>query len=75
MGDPPHEWVLAHQGGWDELLMFGIPIVLAIVGVRWAERRARARQPEDDGLGPHGDDPDYGEPSTAIEEGIGDADN
>ena len=37
-------WMLAHQGGWDELVMFGIPIVIAIVGVRWAERRAKAQR-------------------------------
>ena len=38
------QWILAHQGGWDELLMFGVPIVLAVVAVRWAERRGKARQ-------------------------------
>lgn len=37
------QWILAHQGGWDELLMFGIPVVLAIVAVRWAEKRGRER--------------------------------
>jgi len=37
-------WTLAHQGGWDELLMFGIPIVIAVVGVRWAEKRAKAKR-------------------------------
>lgn len=31
---------LAHQYGWDELLMFGVPIVLAVAGVRYAEKRA-----------------------------------
>ena len=36
-------WTLAHQGGWDELLMFGSPILLAILAVRFAERRAKAR--------------------------------
>lgn len=36
-------WTLAHQGGWDELLMFGLPIVLAVMAVRWAERRAKRR--------------------------------
>lgn len=39
-------WLLAHQGGWDELIMFGVPIVLAVVGVRWAERRAKAKRTE-----------------------------
>lgn len=32
--------LLAHQYGWDELLMFGVPIVLAVAGVRYAEKRA-----------------------------------
>jgi hypothetical protein len=41
-------WILAHQGGWDELIMFGIPIVLAIVGVRWADRRAKATRSKSD---------------------------
>lgn len=34
---------LAHQGGWDEVLMFAVPAALAIFGLRWAERRARQR--------------------------------
>lgn len=38
--------VLAHAGGWDEALIFGVPVVLAIFGVRWAERRARRRREE-----------------------------
>ena len=39
-------WVVAHQGGWDELLMFGLPVVLAVLAVRWADRRAKARRDE-----------------------------
>ncbi len=35
--------VLAHEGGWDEILMFAIPAGLAIFGLRWAEKRARKR--------------------------------
>ena len=34
-------WLLAHQGGWDEFLMFGVPIVLAFLLVRRLERRGR----------------------------------
>ena len=34
-------WLLAHQGGWDEVLMFGVPIVLAFLLVRRLERRGR----------------------------------
>jgi uncharacterized membrane protein len=37
-------WLLAHAGGWDELLMFGIPVVLAIVAVRMVESRAKAKR-------------------------------
>lgn len=40
------DWI-AHQGGWDEVLMFVIPAALAILGLRWAERRARHRAEED----------------------------
>jgi hypothetical protein len=28
------------------LIIFGVPIVLAVVGVRWAERRAKAKRAE-----------------------------
>ena len=38
--------VLAHQGGWDELLLFVVPILLVLGWVRWAERRARRRKDE-----------------------------
>ncbi|MFQ5967424.1 MAG: hypothetical protein ACE5MI_07420 [Acidimicrobiia bacterium] len=39
-------WLLAHQGGWDELLIFAVPAILAVLGLRWAERRSRARSEE-----------------------------
>lgn len=42
------DWVVAHQGGWDEALMFGIPIAIAIVAVKLAERRAGRRRAESD---------------------------
>ena len=35
--------VLAHQGNWDEILMFAVPILLAFGAVRWAEKRSRQR--------------------------------
>ena len=35
--------MLAHQGGWDELLWFAAPILLVMLWVRWAERKARNR--------------------------------
>lgn len=34
--------LVAHQGGWDEVLMFVIPIVLAFLLVRRLERRGRS---------------------------------
>ena len=33
---------IAHQGGWDEILMFVAPIVLAFFVIRAMERRGRA---------------------------------
>ena len=36
--------ILAHQGGWDEALLFAVPIVIALLAVRWAERRAKRRK-------------------------------
>ncbi len=35
--------VFAHQGGWDEFLYFAIPVVVGFVGLRYAERQAKAR--------------------------------
>lgn len=32
--------ILAHQYGWDEFFLFVVPIVLALAGVRYAEKRA-----------------------------------
>ncbi len=51
------ELLYAHQGGWDELLLFGVPALLAIFGLRWAERRAR-RRTESEAAGTAGDTPD-----------------
>jgi len=34
--------LIAHQGGWDEILMFLVPIVLAFFVIRRLERRGRA---------------------------------
>lgn len=41
-------WLLAHQGGWDEFLMFAIPVALGWWAIRAAERRSRARAAEID---------------------------
>ena len=35
--------LLAHQGGWDEILYLAVPAIGVIFWVRWAEKRARAR--------------------------------
>jgi len=45
------EWLLAHQGGWDEALMFALPIAIAIAAVKFAERRGAKKRAEsgDDG--------------------------
>jgi hypothetical protein len=34
--------VLAHQGGWDEMLMVLIPIAVVVLLLRVASRRAKA---------------------------------
>jgi hypothetical protein len=36
--------LLAHQGGWDEILLFAGPALAVIGFVVWAERKARARK-------------------------------
>ncbi|HSF86418.1 MAG TPA: hypothetical protein VLG28_12290 [Acidimicrobiia bacterium] len=51
-------WTLAHQGGWDELLMFGLPIVLAVLAVRWAEKRGKAKRVAADRATPDGEPQD-----------------
>lgn len=40
--------VFAHQGGWDEVLMFAVPALLGWWALRWAERRAKAKKAEDE---------------------------
>ena len=46
--------LLAHQGGWDEFLLFAVPAAAAIYGLRWAEQRARQRAlAEADDAKPH----------------------
>jgi hypothetical protein len=43
MGFPGNMAVVAHQGGWDELLLFLLPIAVAVVVIRLAESRNRKR--------------------------------
>jgi hypothetical protein len=33
--------ILAHQGGWDEMLLVAGPIIVVVALLRMAERRAR----------------------------------
>lgn len=35
--------IVGHQGGWDEIFLFVVPIVVALAAVRWVEKRNRAR--------------------------------
>jgi len=39
--------ILAHYWGIDEVGVFVIPALLAIVLLRWVEKRARAKREED----------------------------
>ncbi|MEX1207657.1 MAG: hypothetical protein WEE36_03490 [Acidimicrobiia bacterium] len=39
--------LIAHQGGWDEILLLALPAVAVILWVRWAERRARTRREQE----------------------------
>ena len=41
-------WILAHQGGWDEFLMFAVPIIIAVGAVKYAERRGAKKQADAD---------------------------
>ena len=50
--------LLAHQGGWDELLMVAVPVLLFAFLVRLANRRAGAlAEREPDGGEEGGDEP------------------
>ena len=40
--------IFGHYGGIDEIGVFLVPVVLAILALRWAERRARRRASGDD---------------------------
>ena len=40
------DWLLAHQGGWDEILMFVAPIAIAVGAVKWADKRGRKKRAE-----------------------------
>ena len=41
--------IIAHQYGWDEALLFIVPIAIAVVVVRRIEKRSRSKErPEAD---------------------------
>lgn len=37
-------WVFAHQGGWDEALLFAGPLVLALLAIGAFERKGKRQQ-------------------------------
>ncbi len=37
-------WFFAHQGGWDEALLFAGPLVLAFLAIGAFERKGRRQQ-------------------------------
>ncbi len=39
--------LLAHQGGWDELLLVGVPILIVVVLLAVVKRRVDAQVAED----------------------------
>lgn len=44
--------VIAHQGGWDEIVLFVIPVLVALGAVRfvdWRQRRINSQRGEPDG--------------------------
>ncbi len=62
-------WLLAHQGGWDEALMFIVPIAIALGAVKWAEHRGRRKPAESDDARSHetpnrAPDTEYSIPAT-----------
>jgi len=57
--------VLAHQGGWDEMLLVALPIALFVGLLRIANSRAaRLHDAEGDGLGPDIDPAEPDPPTT-----------
>ncbi len=40
------EWIVAHQGSWDEILMFAIPIAIAIGVIKYTEKRGARKRAE-----------------------------
>ena len=46
--------IYAHAGGWDEILLFALPVLILLVGIGFAERRRKRRSdaPPDSPLQP-----------------------
>ncbi len=45
-----HAVVLAHQGGWDEMLLVATPVAIFVVLLRVANARAAAQADQDDAV-------------------------
>jgi hypothetical protein len=43
--------ILAHGSGIDDLFIFGIPVIAALVALRIAEKRAQARLAAEESIG------------------------
>lgn len=70
----PTDALVAHSWGWDELIFFGIPIVLALVGIRWVERRAGQRYAETHGEAAGQEGADRTAPASVPSPGDGEED-
>ena len=51
--------LLGHQGGWDEVLYFVVPVLAVVAWVRWAEKRARRRRASEEEASEAGADDEH----------------
>ena len=56
--------LLLHEGGWDEMLMVGVGLLVAYAVIMWTGRRSREDDDEDDEYEDEADDNDGGEQPT-----------
>jgi cbb3-type cytochrome oxidase subunit 3 len=56
--------LLGHQGAWDEVLYFAVPVIAVLLWVRWAEKRARARREAEAEADDH---PETGETTDGVD--------
>jgi hypothetical protein len=49
----PHAMVLAHEGGWDEMLLVAAPVAIFVVLLRVANARAAAQAEQDGAVDAH----------------------